>query len=123
MLWYIVVHILPSSPSNSLPSSLPLFLLPPPLPLSFSLSLFWSPSLPLPPFLSPSLPPSFPHSLSPSLTHTQPWDSSSSEDMSVLSVVGEEGVSPNTEVFYISQQYSLVFVLDMTPTMVQVVSG
>ena len=39
----------------------------------------------------------------------------------MLSVVGEESVSPNTEVFYISQQYSLVFVLDMTPTMVQVV--
>jgi hypothetical protein len=41
--------------------------------------------------------------------------------MSVLSVVGGEGVSPKTDVFYICQQYSLVFVVDMTPTMIQVV--
>ena len=34
---------------------------------------------------------------------------------------GEEGVSPSTDVFYICQQYSLVFVLDMTSTMIQVV--
>ena len=51
----------------------------------------------------------------------QSWDGASSDDLSVLSVVGGGGVSPKTDVFYISQQYSLVFVLDMTPTMIQVV--
>ena len=56
-----------------------------------------------------------------SLSLPQAWDTSSSDDMSVLSVVGGEGVSPATDVFYICQQYSLVFVLDITPTMIQVV--
>ena len=51
----------------------------------------------------------------------QSWEECSSDDLSVLSVVGGGGVSTRTDVFYICQQYSLVFVLDMTPTMVQVV--
>ena len=38
-------------------------------------------------------------------------------------MVGVDGVSPGTDVFYICQQYSLVFVLDMTSTMIQVVSN
>ena len=40
----------------------------------------------------------------------------------MLSVVGGTQVVPSTEVFFISQQYSLVFVLDMSPTMISVVS-
>jgi hypothetical protein len=56
-----------------------------------------------------------------SLLTGQSWAESSSDDLSVLSVVGGPGgVSAMTDVFYICQQYSLVFVLDMTPTMVQV---
>lgn len=38
----------------------------------------------------------------------------------MLSVIEGEGVSPKSDVFYICQQHSLVFVLDMTPTMIQV---
>lgn len=41
----------------------------------------------------------------------------------MLSMLGEEEVTAGTDVFYICQQYSLVFVLDMTPTSMQVVSG
>ena len=69
--------------------------------------------------------PCTPHTHAHPPTHTgwQSWkSSSSSEDLSVLSVVGGEGVSSKTDVFFISQHYSLVFVLDMTPTMIQVVN-
>lgn len=52
--------------------------------------------------------------------NTQPWTISSSDDLRVLSSM-EDSVSPSTDVFYICQHYSLVFVLDMTPTMIQVV--
>jgi len=38
-------------------------------------------------------------------------------DISMLSAVGGNQLVPGTEVFYICQQYSLVFVLDMSPTM------
>jgi len=38
-------------------------------------------------------------------------------------MLGEEEVTAGTDVFYICQQYSLVFVLDMTSTTMQVVSG
>ena len=57
-------------------------------------------------------------------THCQSWRDTSSDDLSVLSVEGGEregGATSNADVFYISQQYSLVFVLDLTPTMIQVV--
>ena len=40
----------------------------------------------------------------------------------MLSMLGEEEVTAGTDVFYICQQYSLVFVLDMTSTTMQVVS-
>lgn len=43
-------------------------------------------------------------------------------DISMLSAVGGNQLVPSTEVFYICQQYSLVFVLDMSPTMMTAVS-
>lgn len=43
-------------------------------------------------------------------------------DISMLSAVGGNQLVPGTEVFYICQQYSLVFVLDMSPTMMTAVS-
>lgn len=45
------------------------------------------------------------------------------EDIQVLGMCGNNGmVSPDTQVFYICRQYSLVFVLDMSPNMQAVVS-
>ena len=41
--------------------------------------------------------------------------------MKVISAVQCSQLSPNSNVFYISQQYSSVFVIDMTPSMIQVV--
>lgn len=46
---------------------------------------------------------------------------SGSSDLSVLSVLGGSQVAASTDVFYLCQQYSLVFVLDMSPTMMAVV--
>lgn len=51
-----------------------------------------------------------------------PQTSDSSADLSVLSVLGGNQLAPGTDVFYICQEYSLVFVLDMSPTMMAVVS-
>lgn len=48
--------------------------------------------------------------------------SDSSVDLNVLSALGGNQLAPGTDVFYICQQYSLVFVLDMSPTMMSVVS-
>lgn len=45
------------------------------------------------------------------------------EDISVLGMCGTGGVvNPSTQVFYVCQQYSLVFVLDMSNNMRSVVS-
>lgn len=45
-------------------------------------------------------------------------------DIQVLGVCGGSGhVNPHTQVFYVCQQYSLVFVLDMSTNMRSVVSG
>ena len=44
------------------------------------------------------------------------------DDFGLLSVVGTDLVSPSTLAFYICQQYSLVFVVDMSTNMMDVVS-
>lgn len=44
------------------------------------------------------------------------------DDFGLLSVVGTDLVSPSTLTFYICQQYSLVFVVDMSTNMMAVVS-
>ena len=43
------------------------------------------------------------------------------DDFGLLSVVGNDLVSPSTLTFYICQQYSLVFVVDMSTNMRAVV--
>ena len=47
--------------------------------------------------------------------------SPASDDLSVLSSVGGDQVTPTTELIYICHRYSLVFVLDMGPSMMAVV--
>ena len=43
------------------------------------------------------------------------------DELSVLSVQDGSVVTPATRVFYLCQQYSLVFVVDMSPSMTAVV--
>ncbi len=60
------------------------------------------------------------------LTHPLPpcGEGEGEGDVHVMDVSGGRGVvTTDTQVFYISKQYSLVFVLDMTPSMRSVVGG
>ena len=45
----------------------------------------------------------------------------SDDNLSVLSSVGGDQVTPATELIYICHRYSLVFMLDMGPSMMAVV--